>query len=219
MVAEVVGNVIVVLSVPVKVRVFWKVSVFPAVPVSVYVPVVKVLPLIVVAVAAPREGVVKEGLVVAVRAPDPFRAWPRAVRTPVPNVIAACAPIVLYEIVWADEPLKVVPLAAPEPLLFIVREFVVVPDTAALIVPPDIVTVVPSTFTPPSTDVDAVGREYAAEYAPVPSVPPVPTLSVDPSVPENVSVLVAFNVLALVTVTEPAYGVIAAHEVRFAANG
>ncbi len=49
-----VGKVIVVLSVPDRVRVFVKLSVFPAVPVRVYVPVVKVLPLSVVAVITPK---------------------------------------------------------------------------------------------------------------------------------------------------------------------
>jgi len=61
MVADVDGNVIVVLSVPDKVRLLLKVRVLAAEPVSVHVPVVSVLPLIVVAVAAPSAGVVRVG--------------------------------------------------------------------------------------------------------------------------------------------------------------
>jgi hypothetical protein len=61
MVAEVLGKVMVVESVPSRVKVFKKLRVLPAVPVKVYVPVVKVFPLMVVAVAAPRVGVTRVG--------------------------------------------------------------------------------------------------------------------------------------------------------------
>jgi hypothetical protein len=61
MVAEVDGKVMVVESVPSRVKDFKKLSVLAAVPVRVYVPAVKVLPLTVVAVAAPIFGVVNTG--------------------------------------------------------------------------------------------------------------------------------------------------------------
>ena len=64
-VADVVGNVIVVASVPERVREFVKFRVFAAVPVKVYVPVVNVFPLTVVGVIAPRV-IEMAGVVVAV---------------------------------------------------------------------------------------------------------------------------------------------------------
>jgi hypothetical protein len=67
MVALVDGKVMVVESVPSKVRVFRKLRVLPPVPVNVYVPVVKVFPLTVVAVAAPMFGVVRTGEVLKTR--------------------------------------------------------------------------------------------------------------------------------------------------------
>lgn len=68
------GKVIVVESVPERVSVLVKLRVFAAVPVRVYVPVVNVLPLIEVAVATPREGVVKVGEVARTTFPDPVVA-------------------------------------------------------------------------------------------------------------------------------------------------
>lgn len=71
MVAEVVGKVMVVPSVPERVRLLVKLRVFPAVPVKVYVPVVKVFPLRVevVIVAPPMAGLVRLTMVPFVVAP------------------------------------------------------------------------------------------------------------------------------------------------------
>ena len=47
--------------------------------------------------------------------------------TEVTYVPATCAPMVLYEMVWGEEPLKVVPEEAPEPRLLKVRAFATEP--------------------------------------------------------------------------------------------
>ena len=81
-VAEVVGNVIVVPSVPARVRVFDTDNVFRFVIVSIPVVVVIVSPLTVVAVAAPIFGVVSVGEVARTIEPEPVVVFPRAVRVP-----------------------------------------------------------------------------------------------------------------------------------------
>ena len=75
------GNVYVVESVPAKVTVLLTASVLPSeiVKVDPVAGVVRVTLLIVVAVAAPNVGVVKEGDVARAMPPDPVTAWPRAV--------------------------------------------------------------------------------------------------------------------------------------------
>ena len=72
----------VVESVPARDKVLEAVKVLPAPRVSVPEPAVRALPLIVVAVAAPMLGVVKEGEVARTTEPEPVEVLPKAVIVP-----------------------------------------------------------------------------------------------------------------------------------------
>ena len=82
-VAEVLGKVMVVASVPARVRVLLTVNVFPAANVNVPVELVIVMALSVVAVAAPRTGVIKVGDVCKTIKPVPV--VPEIVVEPIEN--------------------------------------------------------------------------------------------------------------------------------------
>jgi hypothetical protein len=94
-VADVVGNVITVESVPASVMVLLTVSVLPSrmVKVAPVAGAVRVILLIDVAEATPSVGVTNDGEVVSVIAPEPLTFWPSAVATPVPKEVMPVPPL------------------------------------------------------------------------------------------------------------------------------
>jgi hypothetical protein len=100
MLAEVLGNVIVVLSVPARVSVLFTVTVFPLATVNVPVVVVMMRPLMLVAVAAPSTGVTSVGDVASTTLPDPVVvaadiAVPLPCKMPVMLVVRVMAGVVV----------------------------------------------------------------------------------------------------------------------------
>lgn len=130
-VAEVVGKVMVVESVPSKVRVFATLKVFPLVMVRVPVEEVIVSPFIEVAVATPKVGVVRTGEVNVLLVRVSVVALPTRVSVALGNVIV---PVVL-KVVVPDPEIEVTSVLPLKTLL--VRVWVsVVPTTCVMFVPP-----------------------------------------------------------------------------------
>ena len=108
MVAEVVGNVSVVASVPARVRLLENVSVLAAAPVSVHVPVVSVLPLMVLPVRA--DAILPSAIAVAFQTPvamvptDVSEDETMAAGSAVPARFAAGKPVVLVSVPLAGVP-------------------------------------------------------------------------------------------------------------------
>jgi len=150
------GNVIVVLSVPAKVNVLLTESVLAFVTVSVPVEDVMVRPLMEVAVATPRTGVTRVGVVARTMLPEPVVVLPRAVTVPLVGNVSVVVPVTVNVVANAPESVNAPPkLTALPPIL----PTVVATEPAVLVT------------SPVSAGKAAVGKVDAAAAAPAEPVP------------------------------------------------